>query len=120
MFIGKEEIKSVSEGKDGNVILDLGDENTLVMNNELFESIKSEEEGIGGIEDNINHYFATKFLIELSTYGLKYYHIENISLKLENLGHNLREALVAKTFNCGGLRDFDVKLLLGDLSIDKQ
>lgn len=119
MFIGIEKIESTFEQKDNKVKINLGDKKEFTMNKDLFELLKTEEEGIGNIEDNINHYFATKFLAELSMYGLKFYHIENVLMKLENLSHNLREQMVARKFDCSGLRDFDIKYLLDDIAIDK-
>lgn len=101
MYIGKSKIKKETEnGKDIDIIMKDGTE--LKINKGLLDILKTEGAGEGTITDNINNYFARKFISELSMYDLNYYFVNNISASMDTLAHNLREELFRKTFDCSG------------------
>lgn len=101
---------------DKNVSVEFDDSTSIVINKELLDLIKTEEKGNGNVTDNINDFFARKFLAELAYYNLGYYFSRNVASSIEVLAHNLREELLKKTFNCSGGDDISLKLLT-DLKI---
>ena len=101
MYIGNQKVKSERENGD-MVDIVMKDKTTFTINKELLEQIKTEKKGEGSITDNVNHYFARKFVAELAYYDLDFYFIGNIGQKMEVLAHNLREKLFRKTFDCSG------------------
>lgn len=111
MFIGSKEVKVVMDKDEKNVSVDFDDNTSTTINKELFELIKSEEKGNGNVTDNVNDFFARKFLAELAYYELGYYFSRNVSSAMEVLAHNLREELLKKTFNCTGGDDINLRLL---------
>ena len=103
MYIGEKKIKGTSFDGNGRVKITFkGDVNEIEMNTNLFEQIKLKKEGKGSVTDAVNHLLATKFLLELSAYGLEFYQVEGISMSMKVLVHNLREELFRKTFDCSG------------------
>lgn len=111
MFIGNKRIKVVLDDKDGMVKVDFGDSSTLI-NKDLLELIQTKEEGKGNVTDNVNDYFARKFLAELAYYGLGFYFSGSVGIAMQTLSHNLREELFRDTFKCTGADDINLKLLL--------
>jgi len=103
IYIGEVEIKKVIDKNDTEVTLEFEDDiPNLDINKELFENLKKDKVGRGTITDNVNHLIATKFLMELSDYGLEYYMVENVTTAMKVLAHNMREDLIRKTFDCSG------------------
>ncbi len=120
MFIGNREIKATFEEENGiDIKLELDDDSSVVINKELFDFVKSEEKGDGNISDNINYYFAKKFIAELAYYGLDFYFANNVGIAMGTLAHNLREDLFKKAFNCTGGDTINLKLLLPEAPLDK-
>lgn len=99
MYIGNQKIKS--EKEDGNIVeVVMKDKTTFKIHKELLKQIKTKKDGEGSIADNINNYFARKFVAELAYYNLDFYFVGNISQSMGVLAHNLREELLRNTFNC--------------------
>jgi len=112
MFIGTKEIKITLDKDEKNLSVEfVDDNNSVVINKELFDLIKSETKGTGNVTDNINDLFARKFLAELAYYDLGFYFCRNIANSIEVLAHNLREELLRSTFNCSGGDDINLRLL---------
>lgn len=119
MFIGNKEIKMELDQENGvDVKIEFSDDTSVIINKELFNLIKSEEKNDGNVSDNINHYFAKKFVAELAFYGLDFYFANNVGIAMGTLAHNLRESLLSKTFNCTGGDSINLKLLLPKDSLD--
>lgn len=118
MFIGSKEIKATFEDVDNNVKIELDDGYSTVINKDLLALIQTEEKGDGNITDCVSHYFATKFLAELSFYGLNFYFAPNVGTHMGTLAHNLREELFRRTFTCTGADDISLRLLLKEDSLD--
>jgi hypothetical protein len=113
MFIGNKEVKMELEQENGvDVKIEFGDDTSTVINKELFDLIKSEDKNDGNVSDNINHYFAKKFVAELAYYGLDFYFANNVGVAMGTLAHNLREELFSKTFKCTGGDTINLKLLV--------
>lgn len=115
MFIGTKEIKVILDNEDGKSV-DIefveAENPSVKLNKELFDLIKSEEKSTGNITDQVNHYFAKKFVAELAYYGLEFYSASNIGTAMGVLAHNLREDLFRKTFDCDGADSVSLRLLL--------
>jgi hypothetical protein len=120
MFIGSKEIKVQMDKDEKNFSLEFDDGSTTVINKELLALIQTEEKGDGNITDNINNYFARKFLAELAYYDLGYYFTTNVGTAIEVLAHNLRERLISDTFGCTGGSDINLRLLTGVKELDKK
>lgn len=119
MYIGINKIEAKFEDKDDLVKVGFkGDHPEVLIHKELLEKIETKEKGQGSIVDTINHYFATKFLAELSYYNLDFYNAANIGQAVGTLAHNLREDLFRRTFSCNGANDIGLKLLLNDAPLD--
>jgi len=102
-FIGDREIKSFEAKGDGSTVsVEFVDGFKTTLSGTLFFYIKSEEKGNGGITDQINHYFAKKFIAELAEEGLEYYFVDNIGMAMKVLAHNLREEAIKKAFDGHG------------------
>lgn len=112
MFIGNKSVKMVNEKDEKTVVLEFLDEPSVTINKELFELVKTDEKGNGNVTDNINNYFARKFLAELAYYNLDYYFASSVSIAIETLAHNLREELFAKAFGSTGANDIKLIKLL--------
>jgi hypothetical protein len=113
MFIGNKKIKAQFEQENGvDIKLEFDDNTDVVINKELFELIKSEKKNDGNVTNNINHYFAKKFVAELAYYGLDFYFANNVGVAMGTLAHNLREELFSKTFKCTGGDTINLKLLV--------
>ena len=101
MYIGNKKINS-SELDENTILVKLKDNTETKISKELFDIIATEEKGDGTIMDNINNYFAKKFVAELAYYNLDFYMVQNVAQAMGVLSHNLREGLIRKTFNCSG------------------
>jgi hypothetical protein len=102
MFIGDKEIRGVIAKDDGLAEVTFEDNSTVTINKELLDNITSEAKGNGNITDAVYHYFATRFLADLSYYGLEYYAVEGVAVAMRVLAHNLREEAIKKAFGCSG------------------
>lgn len=101
MFIGKDKIRKETENGDSvDVVMKEGTE--FKIKKDLLDILKTEGKGDGNITDNIRNYFARKFISELALYDLNYYFVNNVSVAMDTLAHNLREELFRKTFDCSG------------------
>jgi len=123
MYIGEEEIKITTPDGDNSLKLDFADKSSTIINKDLYELVSSKEKGSGNITDNINHYFAKKFVAELSVYDLEFYFANSVSASMGVLAHNLREELLKKTFDCSGGDSIRLKLLIdnvGNGELDKK
>ena len=110
-FIGNQKIKSEKiEGDFVNVVLE--DKTDFKIHKELLKGIKSKKVGSGNLADNINDYFARKFLAELAYYELDYYFVSNVGQAMNVLSHNLRENLIRETFKCSGGNNINLKKLV--------
>lgn len=112
MFIGSKEIKVQLDKDEKNVSLEFDDGSHTDINKELLLLIQSDVKGDGNVTDNINNFFARKFLAELAYYDLGYYFSSNVGTAIEVLAHNLREKLISDTFSCSGGSDISLKLLV--------
>lgn len=101
MYIGNKKINS-SELDENTILVKLKDNTETKISKELFDIIATEEKGDGTIMDNINNYFAKKFVAELAYYNLDFYMVQNVAQAMGVLSHNLRESLIRKTFECSG------------------
>jgi len=102
MFIGENKIKDSKE-VDGVVTVSFKhDHPTVELQKNLFDMIVSEKKDRGTITDKINFVVATKFILELSDYGLEFNAVDNISASMQTLAHNLRENLFTKSFKGSG------------------
>lgn len=118
IYIGSKEIYLV-EDIDGTSNVNISfkkdakgeDSVDVILNKELFNTIKSNVPSMGNITDHIRDYFARKFLAELAYYDLEYYFVNNVAVGMETLAHNLREELFRKTFVCSGGDAINLKLL---------
>jgi len=102
-FIGEREIAFFTAEADGsivNVVFKEGE--PAKLSGTLFFHLKTDEKGSGSLTDNINHYFAKKFLAELAEEGMEYYFVENVGTAMRILAHNLREDAIRKAFECSG------------------
>jgi len=111
MFIGSKKIEGTFDLENNMVKVEFDDSSSTEMNKDLLVLIQHEEKGDGTITDAVNHYFATKFVSELSMYDLGYYFVGGVATGMQVLSHNLREQLIRKTFNCTGGDDINLKLL---------
>lgn len=109
MFIGERKIAKVVEVEtDANTPYDVvelsfkGGEAPVKMAKHLYEAISHKNQGRGSVTDAVNHFFSSKFLLELAGAGLEYYMAENVAAAMRTLAHNSREVLFSKTFNCSG------------------
>jgi hypothetical protein len=118
MFIGSKEVKVTMPKGEKELSVEFDDETSTVINKELYDLIKSEEKGAGNVTDNVNDFFARKFLAELAYYELGHYFVRNVANSMEVLAHNLREELFKKTFNCTGGDDINLKLLTSVKIVD--
>lgn len=98
-FIGNKEIESQSNISATQVDVKMKDGCPFTMHKDIFDGIVTEEIGEGSITDNVNNYFARKFLAELAHYDLDFYFAKQIGMKLEILAHNLREQKIAEKFD---------------------
>ena len=113
MYIGDRKIKGVLDNEDGTVKIGFKDGGVdVTLKKNLFEIIKSEDKRNGNITDMVNHVLATKFLMEMSEYGLEYYMAENIGVAMHTLVHNLREEKIGKVFDCSGANSILLSKLL--------
>lgn len=112
MFIGDKEVKMTTEKDEKTIVVEFSGDPSITINKELFDLIKSDEKGNGNVTDNINAYFARKFLAELAYYNLEYCFAGSTGIAMETLAHNLREELFRKTFNCGGANNINISNLL--------
>ena len=101
MYIGNQKIKS-EEANGDMVDIIMKDKTTFTINKELLEQIKTDSNGEGSVTDNVNNYFARKFIAELAYYNLDFYFVGNIGQSMGVLVHNLREELFRNTFDCSG------------------
>lgn len=122
MYIGEKKIQSTFEqdnGKKLRVSFE-DDSQEIVLTKSLFDNLVSKTKGQGGVTDNINHYFATKFLYELSAEEFEYYMVDNIAVAMRTLAHNMREDLIRETFQCSGGDAINLKLLVENIYGDKK
>lgn len=98
MYIGNKEIKTVETLENGVSKVTMAEGEPFEISTELLGKIQTDTEGQGSITDNINNYFARKFLAELAYYGLDYYFAKHIGISLEVLAHNSREQKIAELF----------------------
>lgn len=102
-FIGDRGIKHFEAIEGGSqVIVEFVDGYKATLSGTLFFHLKTDEKGQGNVTDNVNHYFAKKFLSELSLNGLEYYMVDNVGTAMRVLAHNLREEAIKKAFRCSG------------------
>jgi len=115
-FIGELEIVSKEPvSKEGYSTLEFEGGHIAVVKDSLVELLASEEKGNGNITDKINDHFARKFVAELSSHGLSFYFAENVGVGMGTLAHNLREALLSKTFGCAGGNDIPLDTIVGSI-----
>jgi len=112
MFIGNKKIQATFEDKNNKVKLEFNDNSSTLINKDLLALIQTEEESKGSVTDNINDYFARKFVAELAFYGLGFYFSNSVGIAMSTLSHNLREELFRETFKCTGADDINLRLLL--------
>ena len=113
MFVGEKKIKGILEEKDGKVKIGFKDGSAdIVMNKNLFDIIKSDEKGKGLVTDHVRHVLSTKFLLDMSDYGLDIGMVDHIGIGMKTLAHNMREDLIRKTFDCNGADNITLKQLI--------
>jgi hypothetical protein len=98
-FIGNKEIEKHSNISATQVEVKVKDGEPFVIHKDIYDGIVTDELGEGTITDNVNNYFARKFLAELAHYDLDFYFSKQIGMKLEILAHNLREQKIAEKFD---------------------
>lgn len=114
-YLGELKIESEISNDDGISKVTFEGGQNIDINSKLLKELVTEEEGKGNITDNINDYFARKFVAELAYYDLDYYFVKSVGIAMEVLSHNLREELIRKTFNCSGGDAINLKKLLTDI-----
>jgi len=112
MFIGNKEVRTKDLENGKVLVIVLEDKSEIEINKELYDIIVTEKVGDGTIMDNINNYFARKFVAELAYFDLEFYMVANIAQSMGVLVHNLREELLRKTFSCQGGDTISLKKLL--------
>lgn len=115
MYIGEKKLKGTLDQEDGTIKISFKDNvPDIIMNKNLFEEIKSDEKRKGDVTDCVRNVIATRFLMELSKYGLDFYMIEHVTQGMITLAHNLREETFGKAFGCKGLGDIKIGKLLDE------
>lgn len=109
MFIGEKKIVLTIEQEDNKLKIECEDGYIMLINKDLYNFIATEEVGKGTISDQINHYFAKKFVSELAFYDLNFYFSDSVGISMGTLTHNLREELIRKTFDCAGADEIPLK-----------
>ena len=81
MYIGENKIKGtiVIENTDEITVMFKGDKPEVKISKKLFDVVSTKEKGKGSTIDAIRHFLSTKFLMELSEYGLEFYMIDQIT-----------------------------------------
>uniref|UniRef100_A0A6M3ILF4 Uncharacterized protein n=1 Tax=viral metagenome TaxID=1070528 RepID=A0A6M3ILF4_9ZZZZ len=112
MHIGNKKVKGVEKLDDGVLNVKFKDGSSEKINDNLYKLIKSEEKREGEVIDVIRHVLSTKFLSDMSEYGLDFYMVQHISRGMETLSHNMREELFSKTFDCNGANGIKLNKLI--------
>lgn len=121
MYIGEQKIKGTLDQGDGFFQVGFTDNSPdITISKELLKAIKTKKKGRGNVVDNINHYYATKFLNELAKEGFDYYMVDNIAMAMRTLAHNMREELIKSTFDCGGADDISLKTIIDNMYGSKE
>jgi len=112
-FIGEKEIKEVEQNDSGAVTVHFKERNSepLTINSELLELIARPVKNEGSIVDVITHCLASKYLAELSDYGLEFYMVEHVTQGMRTYAHNLRETAIGRAFGCSGALDMTLDQL---------
>jgi len=102
-FIGDREVVKFDACDGGEFVeVEFADGFKTKMSGTLFYHLKRDERGQGSVTDNVNHYFAKRFLAELALNGLEYYFVNNVATAMGVLAHNLREEAIKEAFQCSG------------------
>lgn len=102
------------EKEKGMLNVGFKDNSDIVMSKKLFDLIATKEKGTGNVTDRVQFVLSTKYLQDMAEYGLEMNMVNFVSRGMETLAHNLREALIAKTFNCSGADRIAIDKLLSD------
>lgn len=112
-YLGNKKIRGTEKAAlDGSIKIIFKDDEELTMNENLYKICVHDDKRDGGVTDRVRLVLATKFLQELSEYGLGFYMISTIGQGMETLAHNLREEKISKMFDCTGTNDISIKILL--------
>lgn len=100
MFLGKEEILSISEPNvDGDIDITFkGREEGLTINQSIAEIAKTEEPTNGGAEDAIFYKIAEKIAFQLADWGITIIELPSVVSYIDNLVNNRYEEVVAEKF----------------------
>ncbi|KKQ99942.1 MAG: hypothetical protein UT24_C0020G0010 [Candidatus Woesebacteria bacterium GW2011_GWB1_39_12] len=103
MYIGRYKILKTRNLDDSFIEITLKEHRPITLHKELYDLVIQETPMENAeVTDAIVHTFAVKFVSELAKYKLDFYLGRTIGEKMGILCHNLRERLLAKTFNCSG------------------
>ncbi len=97
-FIGNKKIKKTEVLTNGKINVIMAEGEPFEISEKIFNGIKTEKVGQGNITDNINSFFARKFLAELALEDLDFSFAKNVGMSLEILAHNLREQKISESF----------------------
>lgn len=113
-FIGDKEVKETTHNDNGWITIHFKDKGSdpLEMKQELFELISRPVANEGSITDVVSHCLASKYLAELSDYGLEFYMVDHISQSMRTLAHNLREGAIGRAFSSTGALDMKLNKLI--------
>ena len=110
-YIGEREIKEI-EHKDDEAIITFVEGEPSTMSETLLDLVITEEKKEGLVTDVVRMKLAVKFLTELADLGLENNMVEQVSVGMQTLVHNLREEAIGKAFGCHGALDIKLAKLL--------
>lgn len=114
-FIGSKKVKKKVED-DGYLTVILKDESSFKVKKEVYDKIVLEEEGNGDYNDVLRHYFAMKYIADLSENGQPLHMAEAVAQGLMNLGINCRDRAIAKKFGVNAVYEIPLSDIVNEVS----
>lgn len=112
MFIGEKEIKEIEHSGDGDCVVLFMDESQSKISEKMLDFIQSDVEQKGTITDVVRMKLASKYLQDMADFGLENNMVEQVSMGMQTLAHNLREEAIGKALGCTGALDIKLSKLI--------